>query len=270
MQNVGIVILNWNWYNDTIECIESLLCNSYKNISIILVDNASRNNEWSKLKEKYWEKIIFIQNSKNLWFSWWCNVWIKKAQELGINYIMLLNNDAIAKDWFIEKLFLALKKDSKIWIIWPAITYYKSSKIWFAWWKINMLVGTAFHHLKWHDSSELEWLKYFETWYVSWCCILIKKDVLDEIWILDEEYFAYYEEVDFCYRARKKWFLSIIEPSSQIEHKKSASAWNRWSNHFSTTQAYLIARNWVLFWKKNIKWIALYWYLIANYTILPI
>lgn len=270
MKKIWIIILNWNWIDDTVECIESLVQNSYKDIDIILVDNNSKNQEWEKLKTKYKWLITFIQNQENLWFSWWCNVWISKSVELWNTHIMLFNNDAVAKDGFIEKLLDSLEQDSSIWIVWPAITYYKSDEIWFAWWKINYLIWSPCHNLKWKNISTLEWSDSYETEYVSWCCILIKKEVVESIGMLDEQYFAYNEEVDFCFRARKKWYKCFIIANSSIEHKKSASAWNKWSNHLSEIQAYLMARNWVYFWKKNLKWIKKYWFLFAQYSILPL
>lgn len=270
MKKIWIIILNWNWYDDTIECIESLLNNSYKNIEIILIDNASKNDEWKKLQHFFQDKITFIQNDKNSWFAWWCNIWMKKALEIWVDYIMLFNNDAVAKNWFIEYLLESLESNKKIWIIWPSITYYNSDKIWFAGWNIKFLIWTPKHKWKWKKIDFIKNSNIYETEYVSWCCILIKKEVIEEIWLLDEEYFAYNEEVDFCYRARKVWYKCFIEPKSIIEHKKSASAWNKWSNSFSELQAYLIARNWVLFWKKNLSWFLKYWYLFTQYTILPI
>lgn len=270
MNTIGIIILNWNWYDDTIECIDSLLRNSFKDIKIILVDNDSKNDEWIKLKSYFWDQIVFIQNNKNSWFAWWCNIWVKEALRLWLDYILLFNNDAVAEDWFIEKLLLTINNDNQVWIVWPAIRYYWSNILWFWGWTINYLIWTPIHKYKWKDKDILKWLSAYETDYVSWCCILIKKNVIDKIWFLDEEYFAYNEEVDFCFRARKSGFKCIIEPGSMIEHKKSASTWNVWSNKLSEIQAYLMARNWILFWKKNLEWIQYYWYMMANYTILPL
>ncbi len=270
MESIGIIILNWNWYNDTIECIESLLMNSFKSIKIILIDNDSKNCEWKKLNAYFWDRIIFIQNNENSWFAWWCNIWIQKAIELWSDYILLFNNDAVAEDWFIEKLLTTIKKDNQIWIIWPAIRYYHSNTLWFWWWIINYYIWTPTHKYKWKDKDILKWLPAYETDYVSWCCILIQKNVIDTIWLLDEEYFAYNEEVDFCFRARKAGFKCLIEPGSMIEHKKSASTWNVGSNKLSEIQAYLMARNWRMFWNKNLKWPIRIYFNLSQYLILPI
>ena len=270
MKKIWIVILNWNWIDDTIECIDSLKNNSYKDIDIIVVDNNSKNNEWSKISAQYGSDIHFIQNDKNQWFAGWCNIWIEKSLELWNSYTMLFNNDAVAENGFIEKLLAVLDWGKDVWIIWPAITYYKSNKVWFAWWKINYLIWWSIHHLKWKDVSELEWVKPYEIEYMSGCCILIKKEVLEKIWLLDEKYFAYIEEVDFCHRANSIGYKVMLEPNSVIQHKKSASAGNKWSNSLSEIQAYLLARNWVYFWRKNLKWMKKYWYLITQFTILPV
>lgn len=270
MNDIWIIILNWNGIDDTIECIESLLKCWYWNTKIILIDNDSKNNQWEKLNSLFWDKIIFIQNRSNLWFTWGCNIWIQKALELNCNYIMLLNNDTVVKKWFIEKLVPVLNEKSDIGIIWPLITYYKSEKIWFGWGKINYLLWYTTHKHKNKNVNKLLTKKLEEHEYITWCCMLIKKEVIDKIWMLDNNYFAYYEEVDYCFKARKAWYKSVINYDSIIEHKKSASAGNKWSNYLSEIQAYLMARNWVYFWKNNLIWIKKYWFIFTQYTILPI
>jgi len=270
MDKIGIIILNWNWYSDTIECIDSLLLNSYTNKELIIIDNNSMNDEGKQIKNKYKSKITFIQNNKNLGFTWWCNVWIKKALDLKCDYVMLFNNDAVAKDGFIEKLLHTFNSFPKVWIVGPAITYYWNNKIWFRGWKINYILWTPIHNNKWKDIWEYNELEIIETEYVSWCCMLIKKELFEKNWLLDEHYFAYYEEVDFCFQAKKNWYLSLINTASVIEHKKSASAWNKGSNYLSNTQAYLMARNWVYFWKKNLSGYKKHWFIITQYTILPV
>ena len=268
MKKIWIIILNRNGIDDTRECLNSLMNNSYPNKEIILVDNASRNNEWSVLVDEYSDdRISFVQNSQNRWFAWGCNDGIKVALSLWCDYVLLFNNDAIAKDGFIEKLLDVIEADRSIWIIGPAITYYKTDVIRYAYWVIWEWTGLNRHKRKWKWIDFLKWKKPYITWYVSGCCMMIKKDLLQEQWLLNEEYFAYYEEVDYCYRATKKWRKCMIVPDSVVEHKKSASAGNKWSNKLSQIQSYLIARNWLLFWRKNLKWIQYIIYMIFQFTV---
>jgi GT2 family glycosyltransferase len=233
-----------------------LISNSYKNIEIIIVDNDSKNNEWDILLNQYWKytNITILLNKENRWFAGGCNDWINEAQKLWCDYYLLFNNDAVAKNWFMERLIEVAETDTSCWIIWPAITYYKSDTLRFAWWIIGEWTWIFRHQSKWKNKKILAWLKPYETEYVTGCCMMIKKQLLNEQWLLDEEYFAYYEEADYCYKARKTWRKCIVVPDVIIEHKKSASAWNAWSDKLSPTQAYLIARNGILFWKKNFFW----------------
>ncbi len=263
MKKIWIITINRNWLDDTIECVDSLLENSYANKEIIVVDNDSKNDEWIKLQKLYeWLWISFILNKENRGFAWWCNDWIKKAQELWCDYFLLFNNDAVAKNGFLEKLVTTADWDWEIWVIWPAITYYKSDELWFAWWIISEWTWIFRHKWKKNDKSTLENMKPYQTDYVTWCCMMIKKELLDEQWMLDEDYFAYYEEADYCYRARKRWWKCIVVPDAIIEHKKSASAGNEWKDTMSIVQAYLISRNLIIFWKKNLEWLRKYIYLI--------
>lgn len=267
MKKIWIVVLNWNWYSDTVECINSLLDNSYKEITIILLDNASKNGEWNNLKELFWDKIIFIQNKENLWFAWWCNIWIKKALDIWCDYVMLFNNDAIAKDWFIERLLAVSEVDSEIGIVWPFINYHNSEKIWFWWGVIWIYSGINRHLSKWSNYSNSKHKKPSAVDYITWCCMLTKKDVFESIWLLDEEYFAYYEEADFCYKAKWGGYKIVVVPDALIEHKKSASSGVKWKNQLSKIQAYLIARNWIMFAKKNLKGFQRFTNLCSQYTI---
>lgn len=268
-KKVWIITINWNWLSDTIECVNSLLSNSYKNIEIIIVDNDSKNHEWDVLMDKYWKisNIKVILNNLNRWFAGGCNDGIRKVQELYCDYFLLFNNDAVAHDGFLERLIEVADARDSIWIIWPAITYYKSDILRFAWWIIGEWTWIFRHKWKWKNKKILTGLHPYETEYVTWCCMMIKKQLLDEQGILDEDYFAYYEEADYCYKARQKWWECIVVPDVIIEHKKSASAGNKWSDTLSATQAYLIWRNGVLFGKKNLNTWKKYIYLINSLTI---
>lgn len=265
---VWIITINRNGLLDTRECLDSLLVNSYQNKEIILVDNNSNNNEWVQLQNEYWSKWVHcILNAKNRWFAWWCNDWIKSALWLWCEYILLFNNDAVANQWFLERIVQVASSKKSIWIVWPAITYYQSEILWYAWGNIWLWTWLFTHQFKNKHKNILTWLWPYHTDYITWCCMLIKKSVIEQLWLFDEDYFAYFEETDYCFRAQKLWRECLLVPDVSIEHKKSASTWNKWSNILSKTQAYLLARNWLLFWKKNLNFIQKYVYCICRIVI---
>ncbi len=103
--SVAIIILNWNGFDDTVECLQSLRKLTYAKYELVLVDNGSANHEGGKIKELYPE-IHLIGNESNRGFAGGCNDGINWAMENGFPYIVLLNNDCLVeKDWLQNLVF---------------------------------------------------------------------------------------------------------------------------------------------------------------------
>jgi len=263
---VWIITINRNWIEDTRKCLDSLLELDYSNFKIYLIDNNSNNQEWEILKNEYKEKVDFTQHAENSWFTWWCNTWIKKALNDKCDYRLLFNNDAIAEKEFLQSLVEIAELDNKIWIIWPAILYPNNQTIWCNWWILDIYTWMTKAKDKWKDKIVLVNKKSHEVDYVCWACFLCKSQVSKDIWLLDEDYFAYYEEVDYSYRAKKAWWKNVQVPNISVTHDVSSST-DSWQHGISSTKAYLVARNWILFGKKNLLWFQKLWYLIMQYSI---
>lgn len=225
--HVSIIILNYNNYKDTKECIESVLKTRYKNKEIILVDNGSE-EKYINLLEKDYQKnkmVRIIKNDENLGFAAGNNVGIKIALENKTDYILLLNNDTIVDNKSINILVDNFKNaDSNVGILGPMIYHYKHPI------KIQSLGGSFGLYTGNHSSiaeNEKDVGQYKENFivdYVSGACIFIKSNVFKEIGLLDEDYFFYVEEVDFCLRAKKNNILSMTIPQAKIWHKGSLTA----------------------------------------------
>lgn len=126
---VYIITINWNGIDDTIECLDSLKGITYPNCKIIVVDNGSKNNQAEKIKEKF-RNIELIKNKKNEGFVIANNQGIKLALKNGADYILLLNNDTIIKNDFLNILIEYAEKDNNVGILSPKIIYYDSEMIW--------------------------------------------------------------------------------------------------------------------------------------------
>src|SRR5689334_2050484 len=99
---VTIVIVNWNGFKDTVECINSLMKIDYSNFDIIVVDNGSSDNESDKLKSKF-SNIMIISLKRNLGFAIANNVGIRIALNRGSDYVLLLNNDTVVDKKFLNE-----------------------------------------------------------------------------------------------------------------------------------------------------------------------
>lgn len=223
MEKVYIVIVNYNGYKDTLECIKSIEENE-KNIDykIIVVDNKSTDESMKKLSVL--KKIYLIESNKNGGFSYGNNLGIKYAIENGAKYILLLNNDTIITKNCISILKEEMDKHEELGIISPRIMYYElKNKINSVGGYIDWLKGTAVIESKGCLYKEKdENMKYTE--FVTGCCMLIKKELVDKIGYLPEEYFMYYEDVDYCTKAIKNNFKIGVCYNSVIYHKESASS----------------------------------------------
>ncbi|MBN2604048.1 MAG: glycosyltransferase family 2 protein [Candidatus Thermoplasmatota archaeon] len=231
---VSIIIINYNNWENTVECLESLKDIKYENYEIIVIDNGSTNNSYHEIKCRYSSLKIFKLNN-NLGFSSGVNFGISKAQ--NYEYLLLLNNDVTVDKLFLTKLVFGIQLDKNIGLIGSKIYYSQSKKIWSA--GIGMRrITKATYLYAFNDNNKLWKSRGLEVDYLTGCCLLIRKDVIDKVGLFDEEYFMYYEDIDFCMRAKEKFFKIVYFPSSIVWHKGGGASnkvfidYYRMRNHF--------------------------------------
>ena len=251
-KSIAIILLNWNNSHYTIDCVNSLLNTTYQNKKIIIVDNFSNDNSVNKIKTKF-PDIKIIQNKSNLGFAGGNNVGIKYAIKNKFDFIMLLNNDTVVKNTFIEPLVDSFKKN--VMAVQPLILNYPDSNtIWNNGGSINSLFG-IFKTINKNKSINL--IKNFnkkETEWISGCCFMIRSSVIDEIGILDDNFFVYYEDVDWSIRITEKKYKILIVPSSIIYHFEGGSWKTKKKNkegYISPYTHYLNIRNHIYLIKKH-------------------
>jgi GT2 family glycosyltransferase len=248
---VYIIILNWNGFKDTIECINSLKKINYNNYKILLIDNASSNESVKILKSKF-PKIKLIVNKNNLGFSGGCNVGIKYALEDNADYVLLLNNDTYVDKNFLSELIKVSTLNKNIGVISPFIYYADNPKeIWSSGSFLNRNNTWPFRDDNQHkqDIGQYKKLRYVE--FITGCSMLIKRKVFDTIGFYNDEYFLYFEDMDFCIRARKKGFKLCTVPQSKVWHKIGQSSKNKEKLYIR----YYFIRNIILFYRYNFSFI---------------
>jgi len=218
---VSIILLNWNNPYDTVECIESLKEISYPNYEIIVVDNNSTDDSIKELENI--RNIQLIRNDSNLGFAGGNNVGIEYALKRSSDLILLLNNDTVVEKEFLSVLVKRAVADKNVGIIGNKVYYYSEpAKIWSAGGGITRLTKRTFQYGE-NKIDKKRFIREMEVDFLSGCCMLIKREVFERIGLLDAEYFMYYEDVDFCLRA-KKLFKIIYTPGAIIWHKVSATS----------------------------------------------
>lgn len=221
-KKVYIVVLNWNGEDNTIECLNSLKKINYDNYKIVVVDNGSADGSVFEIKKRFPE-VEIIENKTNLGFAGGNNIGIKYAMKNQADYILLINNDTITDSNFLIKLVEAGESDKGIGILGPKILFWSEpSRIWFAGGKINWLKNKGVH-IGWGEIDNGQYDKIKEVGYLTGCCLLIKKEVINKVGVFPEDYFLYYEDLDFSLRVKNFGYKCIYVYKSKIYHKVSKS-----------------------------------------------
>lgn len=218
---VSIVILNWNGIRDTIECLNSLKHITYTNHEIILVDNGSTDGSVEQLKKTYPE-IEIIENQENLGFAEGNNIAIKRVIERGTKYILMLNNDTIVDPGFLSHLVSVLESDVQIGIVGPTVYHYgKKDQIQSAGGRIVWNKGITYHFT---DKQIILNNTLRNVDYIMGCALLTRAELFIKNGYLDKDYFAYWEETEWCVRAKKSAYKIVHVPAARVWHKGGSTA----------------------------------------------
>jgi GT2 family glycosyltransferase len=247
---VHIVILNWNGLADTLECLASIRKLTYPNVRVQLIDNASANNE-AEVVEREFPEVTVLKQKENLGFCGGCNAGMQNAITEGADFVMLLNNDAFVSPDLIETLLDGYEKLENPGAVSPVIFKYpETEQIWFsiARWEADWKSGEAKFRLALDENYEsLKNKQPYQTEFACGCCLFVSSRVIKEVGLLDERYFAFFDEAEWCVRMKKHGLTSYIVPSAFIYHKVGGSTPN-------LVSTYLLTRNRLLWMKENLSW----------------
>jgi GT2 family glycosyltransferase len=220
---VYIVVLTWNGKPDTLECLNSLRLVEYRNFRILVVDNASTDGTCEAIKKQF-PDVELIVNRENLRFAGGNNIGIRYALEHGADFVLLLNNDTVVDKHFLTYLTVAAATNPQIGMVGPKIYYFgDQQRLWFAGGKIVWWKGLI-SHIGIREKDHGQYDTQGETDYITGCCVLVRRSVIESIGMLDERYFIYGEDADWCVRAIRKGYKLVFVPASIICHKVSVSA----------------------------------------------
>ena len=233
---VVIVVLNWNGKCVTAECLASLKEVDYSNYEILLVDNGSTDRSQEYFRAHYPE-ITLLENEMNLGFAEGNNVGIRYAMNGQADYVLLLNNDTLVHPKFLSKLVRVAGRDSRIGFVGPKIYYHDWSGqrdvIAFAGGCVNLWIGKA-RNIGEDEKDRGQYEDTKEVDYLQGSCLMVKREVIQRIGLLDSTFFAYWEEIDWCVRGRHAGYASLFIPNAKIWHKVAASSGGLPSRYYQT------------------------------------
>ena len=222
MDRICIILVNWNGKKDTLECLDSLMKVEYSRFTVIVVDNGSRDGSVAAIRGAY-PHIPIFETGENLGFAGGNNVGISWALSKPFPWICLLNNDTVVDPGFLKAFMQAAKEQPKAKILGAKILRYNDPA------RIDHLGGqwnlerAEFESLA---SGELDNVFYTEMQPVDYVCgaaLLMHRSVPESIGLLEPRFFLFWEETDFCFRAKRKGFETWTAPAAKIWHKVSAS-----------------------------------------------
>jgi len=229
-QKVAIVVLNWNGWKETQLCIESLLPILNENVHLIVCDNLSNDDSWERLQTFVnYVSITLLQTGANKGFAGGMNIGICYALEnVNPDFIWLLNNDVQIYPDALEKLLISanhkkkigmwgstlLENDGKTQCVggcqyYPYLTIFKP-----------ILAGKTLEEIQ-HINPEQIILDY-----IAGAALFIRTEAIKQIGLLNEEYFLFYEELDYTQRLKKAGFEIAWCKESVVIHKGSSSVGN--------------------------------------------
>lgn len=254
------IVLNWNSYNDTSECVESLQGLSYNNLDIVIVDNGSTDGSGRRLKSEFPEHE-YLQTGENLGFGAGNNIGIEYALDQGAEYIWLLNNDVlIFEEDTLSQLIETAEANPNAGIVSPIIREYPDTTgIWFERGVIDWRRAYATHM---HSSCDSK--NFIKNEYIPNCSSLFRNNVFQEVGLLPEKYFLYFEDAHHSTMVRNEGFELLTDENAEVHHKVNNST----GGAYSPTPSYYKIRNQVLFARSfNSRVSNLFWPLYLVYVI---
>jgi GT2 family glycosyltransferase len=218
---VTILLVNWNGWKDTLECLSSLEKLSYHPYEILVVDNGSCDDSLLQIQRAF-PFIPLIETKKNLGFAGGNNVGIELGLKKNTQFFFLLNNDTIVDPYVLDELISVSLQKPNAGIIGTKVLRYNDPKV------IDHMGGFWNPSIAEFDSPSLgveeeKRMEMQKVDYVSGCGFFVKREVFETIGQLEEKFFLIWEETDFCARAKRKGFEIWTAPKAKIWHKISAS-----------------------------------------------
>ena len=245
MKKISIITVNFNHSHVTEELLDSIAQkNTYPNIEIILVDNGSAINPVPAWQVKY-PYVTFLRSDVNTGFAGGNNIGIKVATG---DYLFLVNNDTEFTDVLIEKLVATLNANPNAAMVSPKICYYDRPTIlqYVGYTEMNYFTGRNSQIGQFEiDNGQYNHLT-GKTGFAHGAAMLITRAAIEKVGLMSENFFLYYEEMDWCARMKAAGYEIWVNLAAHINHKESISVGKQ-----SALKEYFMNRNRILFERRN-------------------
>ncbi|KAA3608450.1 MAG: glycosyltransferase family 2 protein [Calditrichaeota bacterium] len=220
-KKISIIIPHYNGIDILRDCLQSLYKNSFTDFETILIDNGSTDGSQKYVKETF-PQVELIENEKNLGYAGACNQGMELSKS---EYILLLNNDTVLPENFLFEMIAAIEDDKAIGMVQPKIISIQDKRFFDysggAGGEMDIF-GYPFARGRIFDTVEMDKAQYAnlgsKVFWTSGCALLVRKSVIDEIGLLDEDFFAHQEEIDLNWRAQLAGYKNVVTYKTHIYH----------------------------------------------------
>lgn len=234
MPELAVILVNYRRPHDTIECISSLRLSTYADFDIVLIDNASHDGSVEAILARF-PDLHVIRHEQNLGFAGGNNAGLRLSLRERYRFFLLLNNDTVVDASLLGALVSTAHRRPDAGVIGAKIYFHdRPDHLWFAGGLYNKRSGAVSHRgMNEQDTGRYDTLSTCD--YVTGCCLLIRREVLERVGLLDESLFAYYEDCDYSLRTRAARFAVLYQPTARLWHKVSSTAqWDSPLYHYFT------------------------------------
>ena len=238
---VSIITINYKGLEDTCALIESIPFN--ENMEVIIVDNASKNQEAETIALRY-PKVKVVRSDRNLGFAGGNNLGMQAAQG---KYLFLINNDTVFKDFNIKALIDRMESSSEIGVVCPKIRFaWRNNPIQFTGYTPLSQITVRNHAIGFSENDHGQYNTAHTTPYAHGAAMLIRREAINKVGLMPENYFLYYEELDWSMMFTRAGYQIWYEPACTVYHKESQA-----TGPNSPLRTYYLTRNRLMLVRRN-------------------
>ena len=223
----ALLVLNWNNARDTLQCLQSLEPLQDAETRIIAIDNGSTDDSARVIADAYTRQsrphIELLETHQNLGYAGGNNFGIRRALEQGAQYIGIVNNDVQVAPGFLAPLMNALS-DPQVGVVTPLVAYMSEpDKVWALGQAVDWKTGNVTRVHAQETVQSVQQLAPSQVDAASGTAMLFKREVLERVGLLDDSFYLYYEETDWCLRVRQAGYTVLAVPASVVRHAVSST-----------------------------------------------
>ena len=242
---VFVCILNWNKRDDTLRCIDAVVAQDYPNLRMVVIDNASTDDSLSALRA-LGDRIDLIEHAENLGYTGGCNAGMRHALANGGDYVWLLNNDSDCEPDTLSRLVAYAEARPDVGMVTPIIASRQTGEDCFAVARFDLVTGLGDETAGVAEAEAMQ-EQYPRNVMLKGTALLVKRALIEKIGFLDDRFFAYCEDSDYCVRCAAAGFRAVCVTTARIYHDEDIPE-GGWRKPYAY---YYAMRNGIMFWRKH-------------------